>query len=355
MNLRLLFHSCLYGFLLILAVDGASARSPKGTVPEYCSEDPEAPLIPELGRNQLPRLKKILRERGDPNECFSGMSPLMWAVDTNDPEIVSQLLDAGAHPDRPRPAGVTMTPLESVILRRNYGIALMLLSRGANPRAVNSTNGQTLLHELAFGPHAITDRPEELEIAQIVRKAGISVNARNAIEMTPLYLAAEGADLQLTAWLLYQGADWTLKNGKYPDALTRARGVHSRTPKTDGDFQDRGQVVLMLETEPQARLLRQGKTAEFERAFKNCVPEKTSRHATALLVTAVEYGRREAARTLIRCGGKANETGFILHRLTEKDRFGEPKLVAARITPLALAALKGDEAMTAVLRASGDK
>ncbi len=70
-------------------------------------------------------------------------------------------------------------------------------------------------------------------------------------------------------------------------------------------------------------------------------------------MSAVEYGQREAARTLIRCGGKADKTGFVLHRLTEKDRFGEPKFTAARMTPLALAALKGDEAMTTALRASG--
>ncbi len=353
-NLRLLLHGCLYGFLLVLAVNGtaALARSPKAAVPEYCAEDMNAPLIPELGRDQLLRLKKILHGHGNPNECFSGMSPLMWAIDANDPEIVRQFLDAGAHPDRPRPAYVNVTPLSMALSTRSYGISLLLLERGANARHVDKLDKQTVLHEMAFGPRKIADQPEELEIAQIVRKAGISVNARNAIGMTPIYLATSTADQSLVTWLLYQGADPKLKDHKNRDAFSAA---HDREGESAADIRKKEQILLMLETEPLARLLRQGKTAEFERSFKRCAPEKTARHATALLMTAVEYGQREAARTLIRCGGKADETGFVLRRLAEKDRFGEPKLAAARMTPLALAALKGDEAMTAVLRVSGVK
>ncbi len=349
MSLRSFFHGCLYGFLLMLAVNGtaALARSPKAAVPEYCPEDPMLILTP----SQYLRVKQsLLREGGDPNQCFAETSILVWAIAMDDQQMVRWLLDAGAHPDRPRSPGSTLTPLMLTFSGRNYDIALLLLSRGADPRVINKTDGQTLLHELAFGPRAIADRPEELEIAQIARKAGISVNARNAIGMTPLYLAVGMADHQLISWLLQHGADWTLKDHKNRDALTRARVRRDGTPKNDEDFPARELTALLLETEPLARLLRQGKTAEFERTFKNCIPEKTVRHATVLLMTAVEYGHREAARTLIRCGGKADETGFVLHRLAEKDRFGEPKLVAARMTPLALAALKGDEAMAAALK-----
>ncbi len=277
MSLSSLLHVCLCGFLLALAMNGteASARTPKADVPEYCPEDPASNFSPVPIRTQRLQIEQLLREGGNPNQCFAETSALMRAADMDDLKTVRRLLDAGAHPDRPKSPGSTLTPLMLVVGGRGYDIALLLLSRGADPRAIDKTNGQTLLHELAFGPRAIADRSEELEIAQIVRKAGISVNARNAIRMTPIYLAVRNVDQSLVAWLLYQGADPKLKDHEGRDAFSAAR---DREGESATDIRKKEQILLMLETEPLARLLRQGKTAEFGRAFKHCAPEKTAHH-----------------------------------------------------------------------------
>ena len=62
-----------------------------------------------------------------------GDTPLFYAADRNQPEIVKLLLDAGAVPDAENSSGVT--PLMMAARRGNIEIVRMLLAQGAPTRA----------------------------------------------------------------------------------------------------------------------------------------------------------------------------------------------------------------------------
>lgn len=98
--------------------------------------------------------------------------------------------------------------------------AQFLLDRGADFAEREVSTGRTALHLLAFSTESSRFRLGMLEF--LVRRVHADVNARDALNETPLMLFAACGLLELTKALARDGADLTLTNTKGQNALHRA-------------------------------------------------------------------------------------------------------------------------------------
>ena len=150
---------------------------------------------------------------GDPAvaECHADHAPLAhdpngWtaAITLDNPEIVSHFItDHGQDPD-------ANYALHLAARHSAFGIAKLLLQRGANPDAVNS-NGDTPLHLAA----RLSDSPENVALVSLLLDKGADPNIRNNARWRPLDLAFEKiASLpprrrMMAALLIAWGARWS--------------------------------------------------------------------------------------------------------------------------------------------------
>lgn len=86
-------------------------------------------------QNNLPALKELLDEGGDPNEvCYSdGYTPLGYAVELGGDQVLKLMLERGANPDG---GGILVTTLEAAENGR-LEILKILLEAGADPNRMD--------------------------------------------------------------------------------------------------------------------------------------------------------------------------------------------------------------------------
>ena len=168
---------------------------------------------------------------GDPSggaECHADHAPLAhdldgWTaaitLDDPDPELVSHFIaDHGQDPDADY-------ALHLAARHSAFGIAKLLLQRGANPDAANP-NGDTPLHEAA----RLSDTPENVALVSLLLDKGANPNIGNNDRWRPLDLAYGRTDSfpprrKMMAALIIGEADWasectggTIPNGNYQGA-----------------------------------------------------------------------------------------------------------------------------------------
>ncbi|BFZ11817.1 hypothetical protein BsWGS_14856 [Bradybaena similaris] len=97
-----------------------------------------------------------------------------------------------------------LTPLKKAIALSKCHIARILVSYGAEP-SIRDPLGRTVLHVAA-----LTGRREL--IAPLLVSSDSSVNVQDKEGWTPLHLAVRGQHQKAINWLLYAGADTSLKN-----------------------------------------------------------------------------------------------------------------------------------------------
>jgi ankyrin repeat protein len=124
-----------------------------------------------------------------------GMTPLALAAWHDHAGIVEYLIDAGADVDRHNANG--LTPLFSAIDRGRTGTARILIDAGAD-LFVTGFRDRNLLH--------MTARVGDTELARLLVEAGVPLNARDARGARPLTIAVARSHVDVTAYLLDQGA-----------------------------------------------------------------------------------------------------------------------------------------------------
>lgn len=229
---------------------------------EKCRVYPESFTIDNLLQTVLNENKRVVKkfteevskgliekvkERGskwmDPNYCTDdGDTPLSIAVMNDDKNMVTALIEMGAHLDYRVPEH-QRTPIHIAALHNKINALATLLAYGVCPDLLDdmevtalslaASNGHTdavrILLEYNANPdiadlnartplhHACLKSFEE--IALLLIDAGANVNAQNNVGNTPLHVATSGSAKECLQWLLIRGADRNIVNRSNHTAL----------------------------------------------------------------------------------------------------------------------------------------
>lgn len=236
-----------------------------------------------------------------------GFSALLFAVREGKTDAVRALLEAGANVNetllrttasrRPANSNNTAEPaggpsaLVLAVGNAHYGLAALLLDRGADPNA--AAQGWTALHEITWvrKPGTGSNNPApagsgQLDSLAIVRKLaahGANLNFRvtkrpnagttllNLMGASPFFLAARTADVELMRLLVELGADPLLPNEDDTIPLMAAAGVGTfypgEDPGTESEVLEAVKVALELGGDLNA-VDKNGETAMHGAAYK---------------------------------------------------------------------------------------
>jgi uncharacterized protein len=143
-------------------------------------------------------LDMIAKKSADVNAAEAdGSTPLLWAANLNDADLVGRLLKAGANPKVRNQLG--STPLGEAALNANTAMIKALLDAGADPNAAGA-DGQT--------PLMIVARTSDVAAAKLLLDKGANPNVKEAQrEQTPLMWAAAASEGPMMRELLTRGAE----------------------------------------------------------------------------------------------------------------------------------------------------
>jgi len=131
---------------------------------------------------------------------YTGYTPLMIAAQYNaNPDVIMELLNAGANVNAENNIGGGITPLMYAMLNRNPVVAEELIVAGANVNARDYSSGTALMD-------AAQNR-NDLPIVIALIKAGADLNAIDINDYTALDFAALNNNSQIVTVLLNAGAE----------------------------------------------------------------------------------------------------------------------------------------------------
>ncbi|MDQ1922302.1 ankyrin repeat domain-containing protein [Massilia pseudoviolaceinigra] len=188
------------------AADKPSVRAPR--------------IFGALGKERHAALKKALAAGDNPNACHGGVTPLIMTASRGDVDAIHMLHQAGAVLDAPQSAHGG-TALHAALASGQWSAARALLDRGADTRQ-RDDDGNTALHHLANSAHH-ADVRGQATLADMMLKLGAVIDQPGVHAATPLMLSIEGGNLELSAFLVDQGADPALRNARGENALAIAR------------------------------------------------------------------------------------------------------------------------------------
>lgn len=155
----------------------------------------------------------------------SGDTPLMVAVQFNQPSSVGLLLDLGADPNQVSADG-RRSPLGIATGLPDTAILVLLLERGADPNISAVEHGAPIV--------ALADAGD-LAAVRLLVNAGADVDGRGLNDDTALIAAARHAHYDVVLYLLQSGADYTLVNGADESLIQiiENRAYRSTNPAVD--------------------------------------------------------------------------------------------------------------------------
>ncbi|MDB0529562.1 ankyrin repeat domain-containing protein [Ralstonia solanacearum] len=188
-----------------------------------CLPKTSAEVVNAIGRGEVVRLVHCGL---DPNQALildgQPIMPLVIAASLGKPEIVEQVIQAGADPNNAGPSDMPLPPLEVALSNNKYAAAMVLLRSGARGDYTLEGSGATALMTLAF--NRSTDQGQAADMVRVLIEHGAKLNAQDSTGNTALHLAARMGNGAVLRSLLRRGADRCIKNAKgfYPKDLVRA-------------------------------------------------------------------------------------------------------------------------------------
>lgn len=146
------------------------------------------------------------------------VTPLQFAASLGKPDVVAQVVRAGADPNFGGMDEPKLPPLEIALSRGKYDAAKTLIKFRARADYSLADTGTTALMTMSFD----RTRPEAVrDMAKHLVASGSQVNAVDAKGNTPLHWAARSANSSYVAVLLDLQANACLKNtkGEQPSAV----------------------------------------------------------------------------------------------------------------------------------------
>lgn len=139
------------------------------------------------------------------------MTPLQFAASSGRPELVRQVVKAGANPNFAGTGDNELPPLELALSTGKYEAASALLELGARADYVMPRTQANSLMSLAFD-----DRPGNPagRMAENLIQRGVAVNTADAKGNTPLHWGARAGNADYAKTLLKHGADACTRNQK---------------------------------------------------------------------------------------------------------------------------------------------
>ncbi|MGH8174086.1 MAG: ankyrin repeat domain-containing protein, partial [Rhodanobacteraceae bacterium] len=161
----------------------------------------------------------LVQRKADPNQTdLSGWTPLMYAVWSDQDEMVKLLLANGARTDVTK-ENDGLTPLAIAAQNDKKKSAPLLIEAGAD---VNHPVGKG-----AYTPLMLAATSSSVEIAKQLIAKGANINATNPGGVTALMIAAAGNRTEIATLLIEAGADPNLKSEDGRTALTIAQSTNS--------------------------------------------------------------------------------------------------------------------------------
>ena len=143
-------------------------------------------------------VEMIAKKSADVNAAEAdGSTPLLWAANLSDLDLVSRLLKAGANPNVRNKLG--STPLAEAAFNANTEMIRALLDAGADPNAAGP-DGQT--------PLLLVARTANVDAAKLLLEKGANPNAKETQRgQTALMWAAAASQAPVMRELLAHGAE----------------------------------------------------------------------------------------------------------------------------------------------------
>jgi len=279
-----------------------------------------------ISQRDVIKVKALLDSGADVNALAArGETPLHWAANEPNTEIIALLLAKGANVNATNNNG--WTPLFGAVLHGNRAIAELLLAKGASCNA-KAKNGETPLHLMPFDGKPV--------VAELLLSKGANVDVRGPIEQTPLHIAAFHGKTEVAEFLLAHHADVNAhdSNGATPLHLAvrqKSQALVERLLANGADVNatnNTGQTPLFANPDKPIAELLVAKGANLK------LTDTTGRTA---LINAAYQGNNACAEVLIAHGADVNVVG--------KDR----------ITALDWAERKGNKPLGELLVANGAK
>ncbi len=137
------------------------------------------------------------------------ITPLQLAVSIGRPELVEQVVRAGADPNAGGVTSVDTPPLEVALSFKKYQAAKKLLALGARADYTLKDNGMNALMAMVFD-----DSDAPVEMIHLLVKNGAAINGQDATGGTPLHWSARRGHTAYAQALLELGANPCIKNHK---------------------------------------------------------------------------------------------------------------------------------------------
>ncbi len=177
-------------------------------------KQPKSSILWELAGNNPALLYLLTGKTVDINKKDSdGCTPLMKAADKGDVEQVKMLLKLKAKLDE-RNWTRDETALFSAAENNNTEIVKLLVQAGANPNLGRELRGRTVMGHVSdqLSPLMLTCKHGNLEMAELLVKAGAEINAKDSAGWPPLFYAARSNSPKIIRMLVAAGADITVKD-----------------------------------------------------------------------------------------------------------------------------------------------
>src|SRR5438105_7356433 len=148
---------------------------------DYLNDDTALHIATKSGEGDIDIVKELIRFGADVNaKNKNGHTPLKYAVEQNQKEIVVYLLDAGANTEIKDDSG--RTPLFIASSQLDIPLIDILVSRGANVNKKDK-QGYTPLHVAASNYHS-RDSKKRIETLKTLINAGAKVGTKNKYGQT---------------------------------------------------------------------------------------------------------------------------------------------------------------------------
>jgi ankyrin repeat protein len=278
------------------AGDRAAVRSILAKRPAEAAKttsDGTTPLHYAVQRDDVEMVDALLKAGADAKAVNRyGATPLFVACQNGNAAIIERLLKAGADPNSKNPDGETA--LMTAARTGKVDAVKLLLARGADAKAVEGWRGQTALMWAAAENHT--------EVAQTLIEAGADVNARSNGGFTPLLFAVRAGKRDVVNALLAKGAN---PNDAIPAAAPRPSTPNAGGPPpnatTGGAIGNAAGGRLAETGDPLTQLFNVFNTGN--RANGRTGPGMTA------LVMAILNGHFELAADLLDRGADPNAAG----------------------------------------------
>lgn len=186
----------------------ASALLLGGATVSLAAATRDVELLPAIRASDYDKVELLLKKRlADPNLLAAdGSTPLSWAVETQDPQMVKLLLQGSAKPDvATNPA---VAPLMLACEHGNGEILNLLLDAGADAK---------LTRDDGTSPLSLCAGTAPADVLTRLLRGGATADAKDSIGQTPLMWAAAKGRTDNVKLLLAKGAN---VNAETHDGLT---------------------------------------------------------------------------------------------------------------------------------------